>query len=288
MMSALKIVFAETRRLFRQWRAVAALTAVYAALLATVFFFVAIREATIWQIILTLVFAALAPSIFFILQAMIVRYARGEGKALILLKRSLEDSCKLALASVPLALVAILLFYFLNRLETYYPAHAQLARTTQSPFAVLMRGPAAAAPTPPLRWSFVALSTLRLIIFGIVLPLIAAHLWSATLREGLLSALKGMRRHLARAFKPESLRIYIIGITLFGFVPYLLLFMHTPASRPSVEFGLFIARLLLVFLFTLLGWVLTLSALACAGNARAASGGVELIDGEQSLCEAER
>jgi hypothetical protein len=53
---------------------------------------------------------------------------------------------------------------------------------------------------------------------------------------------------------------------LFGLVPYLLLFMHTPASRPSTEFGLFIARLGLVFAFTLFGWVLTLRWLA--GNAK--------------------
>lgn len=277
MMSALKIFLVETRRLFRHWRAVAAFVAVYASLLATLFFFVATKEATIRQIILTLVFAALAPAIFFILQAMIVSYARGEGKALVLLKRSLEDSCKLALASVPLALLAILLFYFMNKLESYYPAHAPVVRAAQSPSTM-----------PPLQWSFTALSTLRIIIFGIVLPLIAAHLWSATLREGLLPALKGMRRKLARAFAPEVLRIYIIGLTLFGLIPYLLLFMHTPASRPPVEFGLFIARLLLVFLFTLLGWVLTLSALARAGNAKVADGSGALIDVEQPLCEAER
>jgi hypothetical protein len=225
---------------------------------------VATKEATIWQIILTLVFAALAPALFFILQAMVVGYALGADKASILLKRSLEDSCKLALASIPLALLALLLFYFLNKLQSYYPAQASLVYSTQGPRTVTARE--SSAISPPLQWSFVAFSTLRLVIFGIALPLIAARLWSATLRDGLLPALKGVRSTIARAFAPEVLRIYITGLLLFGFIPYLLLFMQTPASRPSIAFGIFIARLLLVFIFTLAGWVLTLAALAHTGN----------------------
>ena len=273
MISALKLFLMATRRLFKQWRVMAALIAVYASLLAALLFFVATKEATIWQITLTLIFAALAPALFFILQAMIVSYARGTDKATVLLKRSLEDSCKLALASVPLALVAILLFYFLNKLQTY-PAFQAPRRVSSS--------------SQPLQWPLAALYTLRFIIFGIVLPLIAAHMWSATLECGLVSALKGMHRNVARAFAPEALRIYFTGLMLFGFIPYVLLFMHTPARASSVEFGLFITRLVLVFIFTLLGWVLTLAALVSAGNAKVTNGNVELIDGEQSLCEAER
>lgn len=231
-MSALKIVLAETRRLLREWRAVAALTTVYALLLAALFLFVSTKEASLWQIAWTLLFAALSPALFFILQAMIANYARGQSRALALIKNSLGDSCRLALSSIPLALPASLVFYLTNKLQ---------------------------ASLPPLLFSSV-----RLLLFAVVLPLIVVHLWSATLCEGLRAAFKGIRRSVARAFAPEAVRIYFTGLILFGLIPYLLLFMHTSAVRAPVAFGLFIARLVLVFIFTLAGWVLTVSSLARA------------------------
>jgi uncharacterized membrane protein (DUF485 family) len=126
------------------------------------------------------------------------------------------------------------------------------------------------AGTPiSLRWSFVAWTTLRFLLCYVALPLVAVHLWGAVLRDGLLPAVKRAHQHLARAFAPAAVLTYTIGLLFFGLVPYALIFVHTPAARPSVEFALFIARLLLVFVFTLYGWVLTLDALA--GNAKAAS-----------------
>lgn len=232
-MSASKIVLTETRRLFKEWRAVAALMTVYALLLAALFLFVATKEATIWQITLTLLFAALSPALFFILQAMIANYARGQTGALLLLKSSPRDSCRLALASIPFALLALLVFYLVNKLQAFLPA--------------------------------LLFSSLRLLLLAVVLPLIIVHLWSATLHKGLRSALKGMRGSVARIFAPASLRIYFTGILLFGLIPYLLLFTHTSAGRTSVAFGIFITRLVLVFVFTLMGWVLTVSSLARAG-----------------------
>jgi hypothetical protein len=288
-MSALKKIFMAAkkvltlvRELFRQWRVMAALTIVYASLLATLFLFVATKEATLRQIILTLVSAALVPALFFILQAMMVGYAHGEGRAYVLLKRSLEDSCKLALASVPVALVGLLLFYLLNKLQTYYPAHAPVLRPAQNPFT---NGTRAASSMPPLQWTFAALSTMRLIIFGIVLPLITIRLWSATLLEGLVKALKGIHRHAIRALQPKALRVYVVGLMLFGLVPYLLLFMRTPASSLSTAYGLFIARLALVFVFILFGWAWTLCSLA--GGAKVEDASARQIEREPSLCEAE-
>jgi hypothetical protein len=283
-MSALKKILLAARRPFLRWRALAALTIVYASLLGALFLFVAMKEAAVWQIILTLICAALAPALFFILQAMIMSYARGEGRALVLLKRSLEDSCKLALASLPVALLGLLLFYLLHKLQAYYPAQVQpQVRTLQSGWSELQGG--ARSISPPLRWPVAALSTIRLMVFGIVLPLIAIRLWSATLREGLFKALKRPHRHVIRAFAPEAVRVYAAGLVLFGLVPYLLLFMHTPGSRPSTEFGLFIARLFLVFVFTLFGWTLTLCSLA--RSARGEDTAARPLEREQPLCEAE-
>jgi hypothetical protein len=132
--------------------------------------------------------------------------------------------------------------------------------------------------THPLQWLLLSLASLRLLFFGVLLPLAAVHLWSATLRDGLLPTLKKIPRHLSRAFAPEVVLTYIIGLTLFGLIPYLLLFAHTPASRWSIEFGLFVTRLVLVFIFTLCGWTLTLDALAGARERPTAesNAGVEL------------
>jgi hypothetical protein len=269
-MRALKEIFVATRRLFKQWRVIIILAAVYASLLATLLLFMATKEATIWQVMLTLVFAALAPALFFLLQAMIVNYAQGEARAPVLLRRSFRDSCKLALASLPLALLAVFFLYFLNKLQSYFPVHVPSPRPVQVWWPVGPPQQSSVEPTPWLRWPLLMLSSLRFLVFGVALPLCAAHVWSATVREGLPPALKRMPQHLARAFSTDTVLIYTVGLILFGLVPYFLLFTHTPASRPSVEFGLFIARLLLVFIFTLCGWVLTLDALASAGKVRAA------------------
>jgi len=259
-MRALKTIWAAARRLKGQWRVMAALAAIYAALLATLFFFVAVTEATAWQILLTLCFAALAPILFFLLQAMMVNYARGETRAASLLRRSFTDSCKLALASVPLALAVMLALYFLNKLQP--AAHIWTPQTT--PLESSYGQPPDNGPTASLRWMFVAWTTARFLLCYVALPLVAVQLWSAVAREGLLPAIKRARHHLARAFAPDAVLTYAVGLLLFGFVPYVLIFMHTPAARQSVEFGLFIARLLLVFVFTLYGWTLTLDALAGA------------------------
>lgn len=236
-MSASKIVLTETRRLFKEWRSVAALTTVYALFVATLLLFVSTKEATLWQITRTLLFAALSPALFFILQAMIANYARGQGSALSLLKSSPRDSCRLALASIAFALLASPVFYLMNKLQARLPA--------------------------------LLFSSLQLLLFAVVLPLIIVHLWSATLHGGLRAALKQMHRSVAIAFAPVTLRIYFTGLLLFGLIPYLLLFMHTTVERTSVAIGIFAARLALVFILTLVGWVLTVSSLTRAsGDAR--------------------
>lgn len=268
MMSALKTIFAATRRLLRLWRVMAVMAAVYASLLAALFLFVATKEATRWQVMWTLIFAALAPALFFLLQAMIVNYAHGETKAITLLRRSFRDSCRLALSSIPLALLIVLFIYLVNKPSSYSALQLPFPRFAQETWPPTPPHPSSISQTAPLSWSQLALSTLRLLVFAVILPLGAIHLWGATVRDGLLTAIKKLPRNLAHAFAPRSALVYAIGLILFGLIPYFLLFTHTPASNPWVEFSLFVARLLLVFVFTLYGWALTINALSGAGNAR--------------------
>lgn len=217
----------------------------------------------------TLLFAALAPALFFLWQAMIVNYGRGETSPFRLLRRSFRDSSKLALVSLPLALAFVLFLYFLNKLQSYFPGYDwSPAQTTSEMWPA---GPRGSSPDSAggLHWAVLMWTTLRLLLSGIILPLVAIHLWGAIARDGLLPALRRAPHHLARAFRADAVLTYAVGLLLFGLIPYLLLFTRTPAAKPSIEFGLFVTRLLLVFVFTLYGWVLTLDALAGdAGNAR--------------------
>jgi hypothetical protein len=268
MMSALKTIFAATRRLLRQWRVMAVMAAVYSALLAALFLFIATKEASRWQVMLTLVFAALAPALFFLLQAMIVNYAHGEAQAKVLLRRSFRDSCRLALSSLPLALLVVLFIYFLNKPNFYSSLQQHLPSFTQERWSPMQPHSSNMDQSVPLSWSQLALYTLRLLLFAIILPLGAIHLWGATLREGLITTIKKLPRNLVSVFAPQPALVYTLGLALFGLIPYFLLFTHTPASNSRVEFSLFVARLILVFVFTLYGWALTVNALTFANGAK--------------------
>jgi hypothetical protein len=200
----------------------------------------ATREATRWQVLLTLALAALAPVLFFVLQAMSVHYTGNRAAPDILLRRSLRDFWKLLLISLPLLLLAWIIVYLQHRYLVSVPGKI---REDVSP------------------WPSVLLPTLRCLIFGVVLPLAAIHLWIVTARDGLKTAFRSARHILAHAYAPQSVFIYTVGMVVFGIIPYLLLFTRTPASSAWLELGLFNLRLALAFALTLLGWVITLGAL---------------------------
>jgi hypothetical protein len=269
MMSALKTIFSATRKLLKEWRMMAVMAALYASLLAVLFLFVTTKEATRWQVMWTLVLAALVPALFFLLQAVIVNCAHGEATVMTMLRRSFRDSCKLALAGIPLALLAVLCFYLLNKSHLYSAIQIPFSRFGPETLTGAQTQASDMGQALSVSWSQLALSTLRLLVFAVVLPLVAIHVWGATAREGLRAAFKKLPRNLARAFAPDAVLVYASGLVLFGLIPYLLLFTRTPANNTWLEFSLFVARLLLVFLFTLYGWALTMSAVAAvAGDAK--------------------
>jgi hypothetical protein len=113
----------------------------------------------------------------------------------------------------------------------------------------------------PVDWKLALLSTVRYLTFGLLLPLAAIHLWIATAREGLLGAIKRLPKHLARAFAPRSVLIYIAGFLVFGVVPYFLLFKTTTTKHAWIELSLLVVRLVVVFALTLFGWAITVRAL---------------------------
>ncbi|HKB65970.1 MAG TPA: hypothetical protein VKC61_08950 [Pyrinomonadaceae bacterium] len=258
-----------TRNVFRNWPSMLLMAAVYASLLALLYLLVAIREATLPQVILTFLFAVTAPLLFFILQTMIAsgsarQFAKedaGETEQLTagsLLKRSLTSFWKLILISLPLIVLAILIAYLLGRAQNHFGQNLnEPAISTTHPMAQTASTP----PARPINWRVALFSTIRYLAFGLVLPLAAIHLWLATVRDGLIGAVRKIATLLSRAFAPQSVLIYIAGFIVFAVVPYFLLFRTTQSQHAWLELSFLVARLVVVFALTLLGWTITVRAL---------------------------
>src|SRR5712691_7255730 len=106
-----------TRKVLEDWQSMLLLVIVYASLLAALYFFVAVREASIAQVGLTLALAIAAPILFFVLQAMIAGAVSDTGELTVgfLLRKSLSSFWKLILISLPLIALAILIAYLLGK-----------------------------------------------------------------------------------------------------------------------------------------------------------------------------
>jgi len=253
-----------TRNVFRSWRSMLLISAVYALLLALLYFFVAIKEATIAQVALTFAFAVAAPLLFFLLQAMIASAGAnvtGDGNPPagvgFTLRRSLASFWKLLLVTLPLIALAFFIAYLLAKAQNRFGAVLPDA-VTPSRLAETARG---AHPSRPINWKMALFSTIRYLLFGLVLPLATIHLWLATAREGLLSAVRRVFALPARAFAPRSVLIYVIGFVIFAVIPYFILFRTTQTKHAWIEIALLVTRLVVVFALTLFGWTITVRAL---------------------------
>ena len=250
------------RKVFANWPALLLVATVYVALLVTLYFFVAVREASVAQVTLTFALALVAPILFFVLQAMIASGFSDSSQPVsagLLAKRSLTGFWKFIVITLPLIALAVLVIYLLAKYQSHLAA-APDGATQLHPMAMSSRTHEAARP--PINWKGAALSTVRYLALGLVLPLAAIHLWLATARDGLLAAIKRTGQLLARAFAPQSVLIYVAGFLIFAVVPYFLLFRTTPNKHAWLEIILLTIRLAAVFALTLLGWVVTVKAIA--------------------------
>ena len=250
------------RKVFANWPALLLVATVYVALLVTLYFFVAVREASVAQVALTFALALVAPILFFVLQAMIASGFSDSSQPVsagLLAKRSLTGFWKFIVITLPLIALAVLVIYLLAKYQSHLAA-APDGATQLHPMAMSSRTHEAARA--PINWKGAALSTVRYLALGLVLPLAAIHLWLATARDGLLAAIKRTGQLLARAFAPQSVLIYVAGFLIFAVIPYFLLFRTTPNKHAWLEIILLTIRLAAVFALTLLGWVITVKAIA--------------------------
>jgi hypothetical protein len=113
-----------------------------------------------------------------------------------------------------------------------------------------------------VRWKYVFVSALRLLLLGVLLPLVGLHLLLAAAREGFGASLRRVGRTVARAYAPRSVLTYAVGMIVFALLPYFLVTVRTPVRAGWLELTLLSVRLGLAFLLTLGGVLMTMTALA--------------------------
>lgn len=133
-------MFSAARLLLKSRRALALIVGAYAGLLTVVYLFVSTREATIPQLILTLVVVVAAPVLFFVLQAASISYTNGP-----LSKKLIRNCFKVTVVTVPVIAITALGVYGLNKVDSL----------------VLLA------------------TTLRYLLIGVIAPLLAIQLWIA-------------------------------------------------------------------------------------------------------------
>jgi hypothetical protein len=232
---------------------------IYAVLLVASYVFIWIREATIWQVLITYALMILIPIGFFTLQASIINRVLDQK---LRWRVILIDALKFLAVTIPVLLLVWLLYYLLNKISARYPAPLVVV----TPTVDKVTPPA----TPPLHWPSLLFTTLRFVLWGVAFPLATIHLWIAVaggglrslFSDGVKSFFKRIGSALARAFSSDSVLIYGLGLIVFFVLPYIALVPTFNINGSKTEFAVFGLRLLLAFLFSLVGWVSTLNALA--------------------------
>jgi len=276
---SLNAVADSARATFRGWRGLLLLAVLYFALLAAPYLFFSTGQATAWQLAVSAATTVLTPLLLLVLLAATAHFALPEPKTLgALTRRSLRDFWKVLLLAVPVAALAVLAFYLLGKLQQYLPKIEEAPRVVNA---------ATGAERPaPLHWQEALVSTLRILLFGVVFPLLAAHLWLSAARDGFVRTVKRIHRVAARAFAPRPVLVYAVGLFVFAALPYFVLYTRAPVSNGWGELFMFGLRLAFAFALTLTGWTITLGALArvAPGDAQ----GVEAAPAEPTPADAPR
>ena len=257
-MTTLKLWLSSIARVFTNPGALLVFAIIYAFLLVASYIFISIREATVWQVFVTYALMILIPIGFFVLQAAIVNRAIDQKLRWGVI---LVDALKFLVVTILVLLVVWLLHYLLNKVSARYPAPvAQIPPPAKA-------GQTATPTTPPLHWPSLIFATLRFVLWGVAFPLAAIHLWIAIAGGEVRtlfakSIFKRVGSALARAFSADSVLIYALGLVIFFVLPYVILVPTLRFNGNKTEFVFFGLRLLLSYVFSLIGWVLTLTAFA--------------------------
>jgi hypothetical protein len=249
-MTTLKNSLETIKALFGNISALVIFAALYALLLVTLYFYIATREATVWQVMITLAGLVVIPAEFFVLQAAIVNRTQHDAFDW---RCILRDALKFFVVTVPILIVGYVLWILLNKWQVHYPP----ALITLAQSANKLR---------PTHWPSLWFATARCLIFGVALPLVTIQLWIECAGRDLKTLFTGFLKRLGsvftRACSADSVFTYALGLVLFVAIPYALLFIPITIKGNKTEFTFFSFRLVLVFVFTLVGWIVTVQALA--------------------------
>ena len=252
---SLNAIADSTRATFRGWRGLLLVGALYFLLLGCLYQFFSTGQATAWQLALTGMTAGVAPLLLLVLVAATANFALPERQAVGAVARgALRDSWKVLLLALPVAALGWGLFYLLGKLHGALPSIEEVSRP-----AVNSTG---ASRPAPLHWQGALMSWLWIVLFGVVLPLLASHLWLSAARDGLKATLRRFHRVIARAVAPRPVLVYIIGFFVFALLPYFVVYTNTAVTNGWAELFVFGLRLAFAFVLTLVGWTITLGALA--------------------------
>jgi hypothetical protein len=252
------------RELFKSPGAFGLFTVLYALLLLVSYLFISTGVGTVTQLGLTFGAALVAPLIFLLIQAAAARFATGESSAVQLLVWSLKNFWKVLVVSVPVIGILLLVGFLLGKAQAHLPAPENAPPHPP----LLPASPMRANIPPPTSWQEILFASLRLLLFGMIIPLVGIHFWIALARSSFGTALKHTFGIIARALSARSILTYAIGMIFFGLMPYFLIFTRTSVKNGWLELIIFGARLALAFLFTLAGWLITVQALGMIADTR--------------------
>lgn len=264
MTTILKLWFSTIATTIANLGALLIFATIYLVLLVASYLFISIREATIWQVLITYALMILIPLGFFTLQSSIINRVLDQKFRWRVI---LIDALKFLAVTIPVLLVVWLLYYLLNKISARYPVPVVQVPPTNLAAPPTMQTPPA---TQALHWPSLIFTTLRFVLLGVAFPLATIHLWIAVaggelrtlFRDGVKSFFKRLGSALARAFSSHSVLIYGLGLIIFFVLPYITLIPTFTIRGNKTEFAVFGLRLLLAFLFSLVGWALTLTTLA--------------------------
>jgi hypothetical protein len=202
------------------------------------YFFLKTGDASVADLILSLVLALSVLFIFSLTQAGIfgaVAASTGGPSVAGFFRQGIRNGWRFVLAVLPIALFGYLLFLGHN-----YAAKRSAALLVGKPGAIAFR-----------------------ILWYVVLPVMLVALWTSVTKHGLVYSFKyGFQLIFGRAFGLRALFVYSISFLIFAVVPYFLIIVKTPVKLPWLEFSVFALRLGVSYVLIVYGWTVMAGAMA--------------------------
>jgi hypothetical protein len=230
----IKDLFSSARERIRDTRSLLLLFGIYVGLLASAALFIVTSVATVKQVLISLAMIVIVPAIFCLLAAVCLTPREGKDYGHVVLLNWL----RVTVISLPVFVGALILFRLIGFAQTGLIGKPSLAMTV-----------------------------LRVAVFGIALPLLLIQLWIATVSDGLKLNWTSIRATLSRPFSPRPLLTYVLGIAISGALAYALFYAKVPFAQQNAEVASLLIRVVLALLVVFFGWIVTLTAMKRALSA---------------------